>query len=198
MDLIERGERVRRVRRRSGSIRLDGLVLATSLGVFAGIGAGWAADPLPDFSVTGEATQARPEKAPAGDAVPDIGLENLLKLPSSWEGTEEKRQGLSAVQWRARFSGLANEQRAMEKVLADAREELDGMVEQGGGGPWQMGAPGSNNTEVTPMSFKHRELIRSGKERLEALRRRERALNIEADIAGVPESWRVFELPPEP
>ncbi|MEO2161688.1 MAG: hypothetical protein ABGY29_04095 [bacterium] len=153
-----------------------------------------AVDAPSDFSVTGEAL---PEKAPPPDSVPNIGLENLLKLPSSWEGSEQKRQGLSAGQWRARFAGLAKEQQAVEEMLGKARRELDGMAGQGGGGPWQMGAPGSNNTEVTPMSFKHRELIRSGKEQLEALRRRERALSIEADIAGVPEAWRIFDSPPE-
>jgi hypothetical protein len=169
-------------------------VLAISGGSVSGL----AADPPSDFSVTGEASQALPEKAPPPDAVPDIGLENLLKLPSSWEGSEQKRQGLSAVQWRARFAGLAREQRAVEEGLREARSELDGMAGQGGSGPWQVGAPGSNNTEVTPMSFKHRELIRSGKEQLEAIRRRQRGLSIEADIAGVPEAWRVFDSPSEP
>jgi hypothetical protein len=72
------------------------------------------------------------------------------------------------------------------------------MAEEGGSGSWQMGAPGSNNTEVSPMSFKHRELIRSGKQRLDELRRRKRALDIEADIAGVPESWRAPERAPGP
>lgn len=197
MGLSQRGKPVRQVRRSLGSIRLRVLLLATALGISGGSASGLAADPPSDFSVTGEAPQALPEKAPPADAVPDIGLENLLKLPSSWEGSEQTRRGLSAGQWRARFAGLAKEQQAVEEGLREARRELDGMAGQGGG-PWQMGAPGSNNTEVTPMSFKHRELIRSGKEQLEAIRRRERALNIEADMAGVPEAWRVFDSPSEP
>ncbi len=194
MGLSQPGKPARRARRRLRSIRLAGLLLATVLGICGGSVSSLAVDAPSDFSVTGEAL---PEKAPPPDAVPNIGLENLLKLPSSWEGSEQKRQGLSAGQWRARFAGLAKEQQAVEEMLGKARRELDGMAGQGGGGPWQMGAPGSNNTEVTPMSFKHRELIRSGKEQLEALRRRERALSIEADIAGVPEAWRVFDSPPE-
>jgi hypothetical protein len=141
--------------------------------------------------VTGEASRAPSESVREPEAVPDIGLENLLKLPSSWKGNEEKRQGMTAAQWRARFAELADEREQTERGLEEARRELDGMVGEGGTGPWQMGAPGSNNTEVTPMSFKHRELIRDGKERLEEIRYKERTLSIEADMAGVPPTWRV-------
>jgi hypothetical protein len=151
--------------------------------------AGWASDPPGDFSVTGEASESDGSPSPA--PVPEVRLESLLKLPSSWSGSEVKRQGLSAGQWRARFSELAEERLAVEQGVEEARDELDGMVEGGTGGPWQMAAPGSNNTEVTPMSFKHRELIRDGKEQLTNIRRRERSLHIEADIAGVPSTWRV-------
>ena len=149
----------------------------------------WASDPPGDFSVTGEASESDGSPSPA--PVPEVRLESLLKLPSSWNGGEVKRQGLSAGQWRARFSELAEERLAVEQGVDEARDELDGMVEGGTGGPWQMAAPGSNNTEVTPMSFKHRELIRDGKEQLTNIRRRERSLHIEADIAGVPSTWRV-------
>jgi hypothetical protein len=151
--------------------------------------AGWASDPPGDFSVTGEASESDGSPSPA--PVPEVRLESLLKLPSSWSGSEVKRQGLSAGQWRARFSELAEERLAVEQGVEEARDELDGMVEGGTGGPWQMAAPGSNNTEVTPMSFKHRELIRDGKEQLTNIRRRERSLHIEAEIAGVPSTWRV-------
>ena len=41
------------------------------------------------------------------------------------------------------------------------------------------------------MSLKHREAIRAGKEDLDQAERNQRALVIEADLAGVPESWRV-------
>ena len=153
--------------------------------------AGWASDPPGDFSVTGEAAESESDGLPSPAPVPEVRLESLLKLPSTWKGGEEKRQGLSAGQWRARFSELAEERLAVEQEVDQARDELDGMVEGGTGGPWQMAAPGSNNTEVTPMSFKHRELIRDGKEQLTNIRRRERSLHIEADIAGVPSTWRV-------
>ena len=100
---------------------------------------------------------------------------------------------MTASQWRARFADLRQEREKAEEAIAQARRELDSMAEESGGGSWNMGAPGSNNTEVGPMSFKHREAIRSGKEHLDELRRRKRALDIEADIAGVPESWRAPE-----
>ncbi len=158
----------------------------------------WAYGPPADFTVTGDASGASAESAPPPEAVPDLGLESLLKLPSSWTGDEEKRQGMTSGQWRARFAELVRERREIENGLAEARRELDGMAGEGGGGPWQMGAPGSNNSEVTPMSFKHREQIREGKEKLQENRLRARDLSIEADLAGVPESWRKTASAPAP
>ena len=150
-----------------------------------------SADQAGELSVTGESDEAAPDTGAAPEAVPNVGLDSLLKLPSTWQGKEEKRQGLTAGEWRGRFAELDQERESVQGEIDEARRELDGMAGEGGSGPWQMGAPGSNNTEVTPMSFKHRELIRDGKEQLEAIRRKVRALNIEADMAGVPARWRV-------
>jgi len=149
----------------------------------------WSAEPVQDFSITGEAVEEPSQADAPPGAAPELGLDSLLKLPSTWSGQEDRRQGMNSSQWRARFAELASERKEVEAGLAGAREELAGMAGEGGG-PWQMGAPGSNNTEITPMSFKHRELIREGKEKLEEIRLRERDLSIEADIAGVPDSWR--------
>ncbi|MDG2335430.1 MAG: hypothetical protein P8Q97_14515 [Myxococcota bacterium] len=148
-----------------------------------------SADTVQDFSITGETVEEPSRGEAPAEAVPGLGLDSLLKLPSSWSGEEERRQGMTSSQWRARFAELANEREETEASLAEARGELDGMSSDGGG-QWKMGAPGSNNTEVSPMSFKHREQIRDGKEKLQQLRLRQRDLSIEADIAGVPESWR--------
>lgn len=102
---------------------------------------------------------------------------------------------MTSSQWRARFAQLESERLATEASLAEARGELDGMSAEGGG-PWKMGAPGSNNTEVSPMSFKHREQIRDGKQKLNQIRLRQRDLSIEADIAEVPDAWRTPEASP--
>ena len=53
-------------------------------------------------------------------------------------------------------------------------------------------APGSSaSTDVQPMSIQQREEVRAGKEALLQAERAYRALIIEADLAGVPASWRV-------
>ncbi len=176
----------------AGRLRFGPRVLTAALGLlWIGGGATGAADTPGELSVTGESEEVAPDAGAAPEAVPDVGLDSLLKLPSSWQGKEEKRQGLTAADWRGRFAELNRERESVQRGIDEARRELDSMAGEGGSGPWQMGAPGSNNTEVTPMSFKHRELIRDGKEQLEAIRRKERALNIEADMAGVPAGWRV-------
>ena len=151
------------------------------------------ADPSGDLSVSKGRSSSPAGEEPPPLPPPEVALDTLLKLPSGWSEGNEKRQGLTASQWRARFAALHQEREEAEDAIEKARRELDGMAEEGGSGSWQMGAPGSNNTEVGPMSFKHREQIRSGKEHLDELRRRRRALEIEADIAGVPEAWRAPE-----
>ena len=56
-----------------------------------------------------------------------------------------------------------------------------------------MAPPGSNTTENSPVSFKLREEIRSGKEQVEEAERKHRELEVEADLADVPQSWREEE-----
>lgn len=163
------------------------------LAVLAGVSVAWGTETPDGLGITGAASAEDSGDAEAPEAVPDIELESLLKLPSGWQGKEQRRQGLTSGQWRGRFAELMREREETERGMAQARRELDAMAGEGGTGTWQMGAPGSNNTEVTPMSYKHRELIRAAKEQLEEIRRKERALGIEADIAGVPRGWRTPE-----
>lgn len=161
-----------------------------------GVSVAWGAETPGDLGITGAASGEDARDTEAPEAVPDIELESLLRLPSGWQGKEDRRQGLTAGQWRDRFAELVREREETEQGMEEARRELDAMAGEGGAGTWQMGAPGSNNTEVMPMSYKHREMIRDAKEQLEEIRRKERALGIEADMAGVPGGWRTPEPAP--
>jgi len=177
----------------TGRLRGAAAVFASSVLFFSPAGA----DPSGELSVS-KGRSSSPAGGESPPPPPEVALDTLLKLPSGWSEADEKRQGLTASQWRARFAALHQEGEETEDAIAKARRELDGMAEEGGSGSWQMGAPGSNNTEIVPMSFKHREQIRAGKEHLDELRRRRRALEIEADIAGVPEAWRAPEVAQTP
>ena len=87
MGLMQRRDSGREIRRGTRKIRVSLL----SGGLFSVVlvwgAAGWAADPPGDFSVTGEASES--DGLPSPVPVPEVRLESLLKLPSSWKGGEE-------------------------------------------------------------------------------------------------------------
>jgi len=155
---------------------------------------GLAADEA-DLSVGGrdEAREAAPEVDL--EATPEVGLDQLLVLPKTWSPDPDARQGGTAKMWRRRFADSDQAIRAAQKRIDQARQALDALS-GGGRSEWQMAPPGAGaNTDVAPMSIKQREEIRAGKLELERAERRRRALGIEADLAGVPESWRVPTSP---
>ena len=91
----------------------------------------------------------------------------------------------------ARFRECSAEIRAAQAKIEKTMEELDGMSGQAGSGQWQMAPPGaSSNTDVTPLSFRLREQLREQRVELEAVESKYRDLEIQADLAGVPDSWR--------
>jgi hypothetical protein len=137
------------------------------------------------------ADDARGEKpAPPDAPAESVELDRLLQLPSSMTFDDEKRSGASPEAWRERFRRSYREIQAARDRVEATRRALDEAAGTSGGSQWQMGPPGSNNTEVTPVSFKLREELREGREQLEDAERRHRELVIQADLAGVPEAWR--------
>jgi hypothetical protein len=142
---------------------------------------------LPAFSATDE--PSAPVGAPTEQPGDGVELDRLLQLPSSMEFRRERRKGVDATEWRNRFRETRTELAEAERDLAQSREQLD-QVAATGGGQWQVAPPGSNQTDTSPMSFKLREEIRRNRERVEEARKKQRQLEIEADLAGVPEAWR--------
>ncbi len=144
-----------------------------------------------ELTVTGHSPPDSEKAAPTEPPVEAVALDLLLKLPSGWGAGVEKRLGLTEFQWRDRFAEVNRELREAQAELESARGELNAIAgETGAGGQWQIAPPGAAQTELTPLSFKHREQIRKGRERVENARRGQRALTIQADLADVPISWR--------
>ena len=64
---------------------------------------------------------------------------------------------------------------------------------------WQMAAPGAKaGTETSPMSYRLRQELRRQREELASAERRLTDLEVEANLAGVPEEWTRPETPPKP
>ena len=155
-------------------IDLPRRLLAPPFGAALAFGAGAA---------QGEEPVAEPSAAePAG-------LDRLLKLPESQSYGVDRRGGLSRGEWRTRFvevrTSLDNERTA----LATAQGRLDEVA--GTTSNWQMAPiPGMEASPDAPLDYQLRLQIRRHRSEIDRLEKKLRELEIEANLAGVPEEWR--------
>src|SRR5262245_13111471 len=133
----------------------------------------------------GETTGGQPVAVPEQPAQ----LDQLLKLPPGQNYGVDRRGGLSRGEWHTRFTevqdGLAKER----KDLAEAEAKLDQTA--GTASNWQMApVPGLQPSPDAPLDYQLRVEIRRHKSEIERLERKLKQLEIEANLAGVPEEWR--------
>jgi hypothetical protein len=144
------------------------------------------ATPDGELSVEGAGHSSRP-----GGKGP--GLDALLHLPTGFVTTEpDAVAGAGEGEWRRRFTKADRELLEARASLEDTKRELEGVADSGGGSQWSIAPPGSDSSPTTsPLSFKLREKLREGRDQIEVREKAMRGLRIEADLAGVPQSWRV-------
>jgi hypothetical protein len=161
-----------------------------------------------DAAPAGETTPSSPEEVlvvpssstgaqghrDAPGATPE--LEDLLHLPSGFSGAGSRPvAGTSETEWRRRFSKSTLELEEARAALDKTKHELDSVAEGGAASQWSVAPPGSGSGDdsgqsTSPMSFKLRQQLKRDRERIEAAEKAMRELRIEADLAGVPPSWR--------
>ena len=125
---------------------------------------------------------------PAPDAVPQVALDDLLSLPSGYQADLERRAGATQAEWRDRFAESRNKLEDAKQRLADAEEELDQVSETSSA--WQVAAPGSREPQTSPLSLRLRDEVRGQRRAIDLAERELRALDVEADLASVPQAWR--------
>jgi len=137
---------------------------------------------------------AVPALADDAPEVPPVGLDKLLKLPDSHrvQAAVEERGGANSSEWRSRFQQARDELGSAQKQLRATREELKKVASKKDS--WNIGAPGGGqNPESmrdTPLDYRLSQEIRHLREEVERLEHRMTDLVVEANLAGVPESWR--------
>ena len=138
------------------------------------------------------------------------GLDALLKLPTGYRSQRPSAPsvaGASESEWRRRFLETRESLSEARKTLAATKHELDSAAINSGGSQWSIAAPsggGSGGPEgsASPLSFKLRQKLKANRADLELRERNLRELEIQANLAGVPNSWRGSssddrETPPE-
>ena len=130
------------------------------------------------------------EQSPPPSSTPGepVGLDQLLRLPHSFEADVDRRGGATASEWRARFTGARDEIDQAKRKLGELEQEL-GQI-SGSSSAWQVSAPGSTDPQTSPLSLRLRQEVREQRAAIDDAERRLRALDVEADLAAVPEEWR--------
>jgi len=156
-----------------------------------------AALALPAALATAEAESAAEGAGPSDPGAeaappprrPSVGLDALLRLPSGYDAeTSSRRRGADESEWRSRFAEADGEVEEVKEALARARAEYDATASESE--QWQVAPPGATNPQTSPLSFRLREEMRRLREELDRAEKRRRDLEIEANLAGVPEEWR--------
>jgi hypothetical protein len=128
--------------------------------------------------------------APEGDS-PQVALDQLLKLPSDYSSSVEKRGGLTAGEWRSRFNELRKALEAEKKGLKVSEADLERVA--GTADAWAVGPPipgMSQAASEAPLDYRIRHAINQHRAEIERLERQLRELEVEANLALVPEDWR--------
>lgn len=134
-----------------------------------------------------------PPPADSGADPAPVALDRLLRLPDSVEYDMEERGGATADEWRARFERARSAVVAAREQVEDAQRRLE--EEATSESAWKVappglgGVPGGGGSEA-PANYKLSMELRRAKDDHAAARRALRDLTIEANLAGVPESWR--------
>jgi hypothetical protein len=156
--------------------------------------------PAPDVEEAPTASEPRdrmtiPSAGSANSGTP--GLDALLRLPTGYDGQPlpQSVAGAGEKEWRRRFRVTRTALDESRKALEATKIELDGAAQQSGGTQWSVAPPGGgggggSNQSTSPLSFKLRQALKTNRIELEAAERNLRELEIEANLAGVPKSWR--------
>ena len=153
------------------------IVLALSLLLAAAPASSQASDPV------------TPE-TPGGES-PRVELDQLLTLPSSLDYSVEERGGQSEGEWRSRFRELRTALAAEREGLATAEEDLARIA--GTATAWQVappipGAAGAGTD--APLDYRIRMAINRHRQEIKRLERQLKELEVEANLAVVPDDWR--------
>ena len=123
---------------------------------------------------------------PGGDPAQ---LDRLLKLPESQSYGVDRRGGLSRGEWRNRFVEVRTALDTERKGLEEAQLRLDEVAVSASN--WKMAPiPGMEASPDAPLDYQLRVQIRRHRSEIDRLEKKLRELEIEANLAGVPEDWR--------
>lgn len=137
---------------------------------------------------------APPVRAQSEAPAPVVDLDKLRQLPTSLDLEPAARGSATKAEWRERFDTARSELAAAQAALAKSKAKIAELP--GTGSAWQLAAPGiggsdpGQGTRDAPLDYSLSAELRRNREELDRCERRLTELEIEANLAGVPQDWR--------
>lgn len=167
------------------------LASAGALAEATGDAAGRTADAGAQAGASPGAPPAAKPPAP-GTPAPVLDFDALLRLPEGRTYTVERRGGLTSGEWKARFGAARGAIAEERRALREAETRLETTAEENAS--WQVAPPLPGQEQTGPgdntIDYNLRQAIRRHRAEIERLERDLREVEIEANLAGVPEAWR--------
>jgi len=118
-----------------------------------------------------------------------VSLDRLLTLPAVLPIESSERGGLTRGEWSNRFEEADEDVTAAEADLEESLDKLSELV--GKTSNWKVAAPGiqAAPSENSPANYGLKQEVRRKREDVARAERALRDLIVEANLAGVPESW---------
>ncbi len=142
---------------------------------------------LPVLAGLAPGLHARPAAAqePGG---PPVRLDRLMKLPDTVEYDVERRGGATRTEWRSRFSEARTAAATAKKDLDAAMAKLEKAA--AGSDSWRFVPPGGDVTAENQDNIRLRMDVNKKREAHDYAEKRLKDLEIEANLASVPDDWR--------
>ncbi len=130
--------------------------------------------------------RAEEPQAPPPPA-PNVTLDKLLKLPDSMEYDVERKGGATRSEWRTRFREARDQLEKAKARKAEAQKKLEGSASDSS---WRFAPPGASGATDATENYKLIQEVKREDAEIQRLDKRLRDLEVEANLAGVPEDWR--------
>lgn len=133
-----------------------------------------------------EGSDPTADERPTSEApAPSLGLDRLLRVPRSGGARLDVRGGRDRAGWEGEFREVRREVRELEARIAATQEKLRETSSEN----WGFTPAGAGGPATDPEVLKLRTQLKRDRASLEAAQERARELEIEAALAGVPDSW---------
>lgn len=123
--------------------------------------------------------------------VKQVDLDKLLTLPSGRDYSVPRKGGATKGEWQVRFREAHSELEIAEEELAESQAKLEKSSKDSGS--WTLGMPGPMAKQEGQDKSSNYSVIQDIKRQKAEVERAERTLQeleVEANLAGVPEDWR--------